>query len=128
MKKYISMLVALLVFSSTATFSQKKWKDLTQEERMMKIEGFIQDNHKYMQDSLALSEEQVTDVDAVNICYLSTLDRINRYGKTDADKEKYVKTITDGRAKQMEAIMGTDNFKKYKKYVEVKLKKAAANM
>ena len=128
MKTIIVTLVAMLALCPVSAFSQKKWKDLTQEERLMKVEDFIQDNHKYMQDSLALSEEQISDADAVNICYLSTLDRINRYGKSDADKEKYVKTITDGRTKQLEAIMGVDKFKKYRSYVEKKLKKAASSM
>ena len=128
MKKYYLMLIAMLIMSSVSVSAQKKWADLSKEEKLMKLEDFIQDNHKYMTDSLALSEEQVTDVDAVNICYLSTLDRINRYAKSDADKEKYAKVVTDARTKQLEAIMGANKFKKFRTYVEAKLKKAAANM
>jgi len=128
MKKYYSILIAMLILFSASAFAQKKWKDLTQEEKTMKLEEFIQDNHKYMQDSLGLSDEQVTDVDAVNICYLSTLDRITRYVKTDADKEKYAKVVTDARTKQLEAIMGASNFKKFRAYVEAKVKKAGAKL
>ena len=127
MKKYFFNLVAMLLFFSVSAFAQK-WADLSKEEKLMKLQNFIEDNHKYMKDSLALSEEQVTDVDNVNACYLTTLDRINRYAKTDADKEKYAKSATESRAKQLEAIMGTDKYKKFKRYVEPKLRKAAAAM
>lgn len=127
MKKYLFNLVAMLLVLSVSAFAQK-WADLSKEEKLMKLQNFIEDNHKYMKDSLALSEEQVTDADNVNACYLTTLDRINRYAKTDADKEKYAKSATESRAKQLEAIMGSDKYRKFKRYVEAKLKKAAAQM
>jgi hypothetical protein len=132
MKKYFFNLVAMLLVLSVSAFAQK-WADLSKEEKLMKLQNFIEDNHKYMKDSLALSEEQVTDADNVNACYLTTLDRINRYAKTDADKEKYAKSATESRAKQLEAIMGSDKYRKFKyrkfkRYVEAKLKKAAAQM
>ena len=127
MKKYFFILSGMLIFFSVTVVAQK-WSDLSNEEKLMKLQNFIEDNHKYMKDSLALSEEQVTDVDNVNACYLTTLDRINRYAKTDKDKEKYAKSATESRAKQLEAIMGSDKYKKFKKYVEAKLKKAAAQM
>jgi len=127
MKKYFFNLVVMLLFFSVSAFTQK-WSDLSKEEKLMKLQNFVEDNHKYMKDSLALSEEQITDADNVNVCYLTTLDRINRYAKTDANKEKYAKSATESRAKQLEAIMGTDKYKKFRKYVEAKLKKAAAQM
>jgi len=117
----------MLLVLSVPAFAQK-WADLSKEEQLMKLQNFIEDNHKYMKDTLALSEEQITDADNVNVCYLTTLDRINRYAKTDADKEKYAKSSTESRAKQLEAIMGTDKYNKFRKYVETKLKKAAATM
>ena len=120
MKKYFFILVAMLLVLSAPAFAQK-WSTLSKEEKVMKLQSFIEDNHKYMKDSLTLSEEQMTDADNVNICYLTTLDRINRYAKTDADKEKYAKSATESRAKQLEAIMGPDNYKKFRKYVEGKL-------
>ena len=125
MKKYLFSLVSLLLFFSVTAFTQK-WADLSNEEKLMKLKSFTEDNHKYMKETLKLSEEQISDADNVNVCYLATLDRINRYGKTDANKEKYAKSATESRAKQLEAIMGTDNYGKYKKYVGNKLKKAVA--
>ena len=125
MKKYLFNLVAMLLIFSASAFAQK-WADLSNEEKVMKVKSFTEDNHKYMKETLKLSEEQISDADNVNVCYLATLDRINRYGKTDADKEKYAKSATESRAKQLEAIMGTDNYGKYKKYVGDKLKKAVA--
>jgi len=125
MKKYFFNIVAMLLIFSVNAFTQK-WADLSNEEKVMKAKSFTEDNHKYMKETLKLSEEQISDADNVNVCYLTTLDRINRYGKTDADKEKYAKSATDSRAKQLEAIMGTDSYSKYKKYVGDKLKKAIA--
>ena len=126
MKKHLFILVSFVIGSWTATNGQK-WKNLSDEEKLMKVQSFIEDNQKYMKDSLNLSADQIDDAGNVNICYLTTLDRINRYGKTDADKEKYAKSATESRAKQLEAIMGSDNYKKFRKYVEAKLKKALAN-
>ena len=125
MKKHLLLLALLMMGLWNASFGQK-WKDLSNEEKLMKIQSFIEDNQKYMKDSLALSSDQISDANNVNICYLSTLDRINRYGKTDADKEKYAKSATESRAKQLEAIMGSGKYQKFRKYVETKLKKAAA--
>jgi len=79
-----------------------------------------------MKDSLNLSNEQITDVDNVNLCYLSTLDRIDRYGKTDANKEKFAKAATEARSFQIEAIMGKEKRTKFMNYVKAKLKKAGA--
>jgi hypothetical protein len=127
MKNRFFILTLVFMIGSLSTFAQK-WSDLTKEEKQMKLEAFIADNHKYMKDSLALSDQQITDVDNVNICYLSTLDRIDRYGKTEANKEKYAKAITDARSVQMDAIMGTAKRQKFAKYVGAKLKSAGASM
>ena len=127
MKKYLLLLALFVMGLSNASYGQK-WKELSNEEKLMKLQSFIEDNQKYMKDSLALSEDQISDVNNVNVCYLTTLDRINRYGKTDTDKEKFAKSATESRAKQLEAIMGSDKYKRFKKYMEAKLKKAAAQM
>lgn len=113
---------------SFSGFSQKKWADLTKEEKQMKMQDFIDDNHQYMLDSLKLSAQQIADVDNVNVCYLSTLDRIDRYGKSDANKEKYAQAVTAARSAQLDAIMGTAKHQQFGNYVRAKLKKAGAAM
>lgn len=129
MKKLISILTIMILFCAGAVNAQqKKWSDLSNEEKQMKLKAFIEDNHKYMKDSLKLSADQISDVDNVNVCYLSTLDRINRYGKTDANKEKFASASTEARSAQLDAIMGVDKRKKFMAYVEAKLKKAKAAM
>jgi len=127
MKKYYSMLTLVLMTLSFSTMAQK-WTDLSKEEKMMKLQSFRDDNQKYMKDSLKLSDEQRTDIDNVNICYLSTLDRIDRYAKTDADKEKYAKAVTAARSAQLDAIMGVGKHKQFANYVVAKLQKADAAM
>jgi hypothetical protein len=74
---------------------------------------------------LGLSEEQITDVDNVNLCFVSTLDRIDRYGKDAAAKEKYAKTAVQARTAQLDAIMGPEKRKQLQDYVTAKLKKAS---
>lgn len=59
-----------------------------------------------------------------NLCFLSTLDGIGRYGKTDKDKRIYAKELMQSRAAQLDAIMGADNRKEYITYIQEKLKKA----
>jgi hypothetical protein len=125
MKKSIKLTVcllagAMLVKAQTA----QKWSDLTKEEKQMKMESFRTDNQKFLKDTLKLSQPQLDDIDNVNICYLSTLDRINRYGKSDAEKENYAKAVTSARSAQLDAIMGPEKRKKFQTYVQAKLKKA----
>jgi hypothetical protein len=122
MKKMIliTTVFQLLVFLVNA----QKWSDLTQEEKVMKLKEFRADNQKYLKDSLGMSQAQMDDIDNVNICYLSTLDRIDRYGKDQATKEKYAKAITDARWAQMDAIMGADKHKQYAMYLKGKIQKA----
>ena len=123
MKKIILIAVVNLV-GLTAVQAQK-WSDLTQEEKIMKAKEFRADNQKYLKDSLGMTPTQMNDIDNVNICYLSTLDRIDRYGKDDDAKEKYAKAITEARGAQLDAIMGADKHKQYAEYIKAKLKKAS---
>src|SRR5262245_4781319 len=115
MRKIILIAVVNLVVL-TAVQSQK-WSDLTQEAKVMKAKEFRFDNQKYLKDSLGMSDTQRNDIDNVNICYLSTLDRIDRYAKDDAAKEKYAKAVTDARWAQLDAIMGAERHKKYAEYI-----------
>lgn len=124
MKKYGLLLVLLIMASGLSLYAQKKWSDLSDEEKMMKLQSFRDDNQKYLKNTLKMTDEQLTDIDDVNVCYLATLDRIDRYGKTDADKEKYAKAVTTARSAQLDAIMGVEKRKQFTKYVEDKLKKA----
>ena len=71
-----------------------------------------------------MTDDQRTDIDNVNLCFLSTLDLIDRYGKDDAAKEKYAKSAVNARNAQLDAIMGPENRKKFQDYVVAKLKKA----
>ncbi len=117
------LLFAVLLFGM-ATVGAQSWKDLTNEQKLMKAKEFREDNQKYMKETLGLSQDQMDDIDNVNICYLSTLDRIDRYGKTDEGKAKYAKAATAARSAQLDAIMGTEKRKQYQSYLSEKLKKA----
>ena len=119
------LLLAVCMIATLAAHSQK-WSDLTQEEKIMKAKDFRADNQKYLKSTLGMSEQQMNDIDNVNICFLSTLDRISRYGKDDATKEKYAKAIGDARWAQLDVIMGADKHKQYAEYVKGKIDKAKA--
>jgi hypothetical protein len=123
MKKII--LVLLVCITSATAVNAQKWNDLSDEQKMMQAKGFRQDNQKYLKSTLGLSEEQITDVDNVNLCFVSTLDRIDRYGKDAAAKEKYAKTAGQARTAQLDAIMGPEKRKQLQDYVTAKLKKAS---
>jgi hypothetical protein len=120
MKKIILSLTILFLAATAA--NTQKWSDLTQEEKVMKAKEFRADNQAYLKNTLGMTQIQMDDIDNVNICYLSTLDRIDRYGKDDAAKEKYAKAITDARSAQLDAIMGADKRKQYAEYVKGKIK------
>ncbi|MEX1202574.1 MAG: hypothetical protein WEA59_04995 [Ferruginibacter sp.] len=120
--------LCLVVLSTTTTMAQKKWVDLSKEEKLMKLQSFRDDNQKFAKEKLGMTPEQLEDIDNVNICYLSTLDRIDRYGKDDAAKDKYVKSITSARSTQLDAIMGVDKRKQYSDYVQAKIEKAIEQM
>jgi hypothetical protein len=104
--------------------SAQKWSELSDEQKMMKAQAFREDNQKYLKETLGMTPTQMDDIDNVNICYLSTLDRIDRYGKDDASKEKYAKAVTEARWGQLDAIMGAEKHKKYADYVKAKIEKA----
>ena len=121
MKKIIFLMVMCFV---AITANAQKWSELSKEQKTMQLQAFREDNQNYMKNTLGLTQEQIDDVDNVNICFLSTLDRIDRYGKDDASKEKYAKSAISARSAQLDAIMGVEKHKKFSEYVKGKLKKA----
>lgn len=121
MKKILlSMMISLLAITSQA----QKWADLTDEQKIMKLKSFRADNQKYLKTTLGMTQTQMDDIDNVNICYLSTLDRINRYVKTDSDKEKYAEAVSKARWAQLDAIMGPDKHTQYSEYLKAKIEQA----
>ena len=125
MKKHLFFFVLLLIGIQFQANAQK-WSDLNNEEKMMKAQEFRDDNQNYLKTTLKLTDDQLTDIDNVNLCFLSTIERIDKYGKSDGEKEKYAKAVAEARSAQLDAIMGQDNRKKYQAYVQDKLKKAGA--
>ena len=127
MKKLI-LLVAVSFLAATVAIAQsQKWSDLSKEEKITKAKAFRADNQNYLKNTLGLTSQQATDVDNVNLCFLSTLDRISRYGKDDASKEKYAEAAIAARSAQLDAIMGPEKHKQFSDYVKGKLEKAMAN-
>ncbi|HLO82908.1 MAG TPA: hypothetical protein VK166_18215 [Chitinophagaceae bacterium] len=124
MKKVFILLLISISFAGVA--NAQKWADLSNEQKISKLQDFRADNQKYMKEKLGLTDEQRTDVDNVNLCFLSTLDLIDRYGKDDAAKEKYAKSAVNARNVQLDAIMGPEKRKQFQDYVVAKLKKAEA--
>jgi predicted phage gp36 major capsid-like protein len=122
MKKVICILTIMVV--GVVSLNAQKWDQLSGEQKMMKAKEFREDNQKYLKGTLGLTDEQTEDIDNVNLCFLSTLDRIDRYGKTDDDKKKYAKGLMQSRAAQLDAIMGADKRKQYITYIQDKLKTA----
>jgi hypothetical protein len=122
MKKTIFMLAFMV--AGVISLNAQKWDQLSGEQKLMKAKEFREDNQKYLKTTLGLTEEQCTDIDNVNVCFLSTLDRIDRYIPDVEDKKKYAKTLLQSRAIQLDAIMGADKRKKYIGYIQEKLKAA----
>ena len=118
--------IFLLLFLAAANFAnaQKKWDDLTKEQKLAKLEEFRKDNQNYLKNTLGMSDTQLQDIDNVNLCFLSSLDRIDRYVKTDADKEKYAKALIKARSAQLDGIMGVEKRKQFMEYVKAKIEKA----
>jgi hypothetical protein len=124
MKKTI-LFSMLCLFTASGAFAQKaKWENLSKEEKMMKLQSFRDDNQKYLKDSLAMNADQLADIDNVNVCFLSTMERIQRYGKDKVNMQKFAEAVAAERSIQMDAIMGPEKRKKFAEYVEAKLKKA----
>ena len=121
MKKTI--ITFFVVISGINFVCAQKWSELSKEEKLMKAQDFRADNQNYLKNTLGMTDEQLTDIDNVNICYLSTLDRIDRYAKTEDDKVKYAKSVTAARGAQLDAIMGVEKRKQLMNYVAEKLKK-----
>lgn len=122
MKKVLLLLLVSVSIAGVA--NAQKWADLSNEQKLTKLQEFRDDNQKFMKEKLGLSDDQRMDVDNVNLCFLSTLDIIDRYGKDDAAKEKYARSLVNARNTQLDAIMGAENRKKFQDYVASKLKKA----
>src|SRR5688572_26804967 len=120
MKTILLMLMCLL--SATLLHAQT-WDQLTSEQKLMKLKSFRADNQKYLKDSLQLTKQQITDIDNVNVCFLSTLDRIDRYAKDDEVKKGYAEALFEVRWAQLDAIMGEEKHLRYAKYLSAKIEK-----
>lgn len=127
MKRVLFLLTFSLLFFAGTGYAQK-WSELSEEQQLMKMQAFREDNQHYLKDTLGLTQDQLDDVDEVNLCYLGTLERIDRYAKDDAAKEKYAKAATAARAAQLDAIMGEEKRKQFSQYVRAKLKKGGMKL
>ena len=123
-KAILTLLICAAAFSSVQ--AQKKWDELTDDQKIEKLKAFRADNQKYLKTELGMTPTQLDDIDNVNICYLATLDRIERYSKDGAKKDEYAEAVTAARSAQLDAIMGADKHEQYSKYLKDKLEKAAA--
>jgi len=122
MKKTIFfMIVCLVAFTK---LNAQTWDELTDEQKVMKVKNFRADNQKYLKEKLGMSTTQINDIDNVNLCFLSMLDRVNRYGKSEENKEKVAQAAAEARSIQLEIIMGEEKHKKYTEYMMEKIKKA----
>lgn len=124
--KRVLFLIAMSVVMFNAAFAQS-WSELTDEQKLMKLKSFREENQKYLKGTLQMTQTQLDDIDNVNICFLSTLDRINRYAKDQATKEKVAQALWDARWAQLDAIMGVDKHNKYAEYMKQKLEKSKTN-
>lgn len=122
------LLTLLLAFGFVQSVQAQTWDELTDEQKVMKLKPFMEDNQRYMKETLGLTEDQISDVESVNACFLNNLDIIGTYGGSDAERKKYAKSSVKAREKQLEAIMGSDKFDKFQTYVGAKLQKAIAEM
>lgn len=120
MKKII-LVVITIAFSANLSFAQS-FADLSKEDKLMKMKEFRADNQNFLRD-MGLTDDQLSDIDDVNVCYLTTLDRIDRYGTDEEKKTQFAKAATAARSMQLDAIMGQENRQKYMEYVMGKLEK-----
>jgi DNA polymerase III alpha subunit (gram-positive type) len=118
------MLFIMVCLMALAVAHAQKWNELTDEQKQMKLKEFRVDNQKYLKTKLGMTQQQLDDIDNVNLCYISTLDRINRYAKDDASKEKLADAVFEARWVQLDAIMGADKHKQFAEYVKGKIEKA----
>jgi len=98
------LFIVMSMLTSTVTNAQK-WDELSDENKLAKLKSFRGENQKYMKDSLKLTATQMKDLDNLNVCFLSTLDRIDRYAKDDQTKEKYAEALWEVRWAQVDAII-----------------------
>src|SRR5215470_3360484 len=122
MKKAI-VFFAVCLAAMTVVHAQK-WDELTEEQKLSKAKSFREDNQKYLKSTLGMTQTQLNDIDNVNLCFLSTLDRIDRYAKDDATKEKYADALWEVRWAQLDAIMGKEKHEKFAEYLKAKVEKA----
>lgn len=118
------IILVILCLAATFVTRAQTWHDLTDEQKLIKLKSFRADNQKYLKDSLKLTQTQMSDLDNVNICFLSTLDRIDRYAKDDETKEKYAEALWEVRWAQVDAIVGKDKHDRYAAYLKRKLTQA----
>jgi hypothetical protein len=126
--KNFAILLMLLILGAGQSLNAQTWDELTDEQKVMKLQSFMEDNQRYMRETLRLSEDQILDVESVNACFLNNLDVIANYGGSDKERKKYAKSSVKARQKQLQAIMGAENFDKFQTYVAAKLQKAMAEM
>jgi hypothetical protein len=120
--KILLAIVCLLAIGKIQ--AQTKWEQLSDEQKLEKLKSFRAENQKYLKDTLKLTATQMTDLDNLNLCFLSTLDRIDRYGKDQANKEKYAEALWQVRWTQVDAIMGKEKHEKYAAYIKKKIEAA----
>ena len=109
---------------SATIIHAQKWDALSEEQKLTKLKSFRAENQQYLKDSLQLSQTQITDIDNLNLCFLSTLDRVDRYAKDDKTKEEYADALWDVRWAQVDAIMGKEKHEKYATYMKRKIAQA----
>jgi len=114
------VLIAICFLCATVTNAQK-WEELSDEQKLSKLKSFRAENQKYMKDSLRLTPVQMNDIDNLNLCFLSTLDRIGRYAKEEQTKEEYADALWEVRWAQMDAIIGKEKHERYAAYIKRKI-------
>ena len=122
MKKLI-LLVTIVLAGISVTYAQN-WADLNDEQKLMKLKSFRAENQKYLKNTLGMTQTQMNDIDNVNLCFLSTLDRIDRYAKSEEDKDKYAEVLWEARWAQIDAIMGKEKHKQYAEYIKARIEQA----
>jgi hypothetical protein len=111
------VLIAFCLLCAIVTNAQK-WEDLSDEQKLSKLRTFRAGNQKYLKDSLRLTPTQIADLDNLNLCFLSTLDRIDRYAKDQQAKDEYAEALWEVRWAQVDAIMGKEKHDKYASYIK----------
>ena len=126
MKAKLLLIVFFLATAAGAGAQSKaqKWDELTGEQKLAKLKTFRAGNQKFLRDSLKLSQTQITDLDTLNVCFLSTLDRIDRYAKDMETKEEYADALWEVRWRQVDAIIGKEKHERYASYIKRRITEA----